>query len=143
MDERYPSATTLPDRRNAGDNHKPELNRAAERGGSPTGQGRTPLNDVASHASEAAGEVIEHAKTAATQVVDHAAEAAGETVAAVATDLAKRAPEMARSVREQAGAAYAQGTEYVSRNVRTYPLMTLFIAGAVGYGLGYIMSSRQ
>lgn len=146
MDDRSPSAATFPERSNAGNNQNRKVDSSTEQSGSTTEQLRKPLEDVTSHATDAAGDVIEHAKAAAKEVVDHATQAAGETVAAVATDLAKEAPNMAQGVRERAGAAaeaaYAQGSEYVSRNVKTYPLTTLLIAGAVGYGLGYIFSRQ-
>jgi ElaB/YqjD/DUF883 family membrane-anchored ribosome-binding protein len=146
MDDRHPSAKTSPDRSNAGGDKKSELNRIREQSGSLADDAGKPAEDLATHASHAAGEVLEHAKTAATEVIDHATQAAGETVAAVATDVARRTPEIARSVRERAAnaaeAAYVQGTEYASRNVRTYPLTTLLVAGAVGYGLGYIFSRQ-
>lgn len=103
--------------------------------------------DLVGHATNAAGEVIEHAKSAADEVIDHAKTAAGETLTSLAEDVARQAPEIARQVRDQAGKAaddlYRSGSEYVSRQVETYPLSALVVAAAVGYGLGYLFSRRD
>lgn len=57
--------------------------------------------------------------------------------------------ELARRAREQAATAsdvlYQQGTragEYLSCNVNEYRLAALLIAGAVGYGLTYLIHTR-
>ena len=59
------------------------------------------------------------------------------------------AQELAQRVREQASMAtdalYRQGTragEYLTRNVNEYPLVALLIAGAIGYGLAYLIHTR-
>src|ERR1051325_8680798 len=61
----------------------------------------------------------------------------------------ERAASMARNVGEQAsaatGALYEQGAragDYVSRNVNEYPLPALLVAGAVGYGLAYLIHTQ-
>jgi hypothetical protein len=58
------------------------------------------------------------------------------------------ANDWARWAREQAGAAgerlYQQGarlSEYATENVKTYPAMSLFVAGVVGYGIAYLIHS--
>ena len=102
--------------------------------------------DLIGHVTNAAGEVIEHAKSAAEEVMDHAKTAAGEKLTSVAEDVARQAPEIARQVRDQASQAandlYRSGSEYLSRQVETYPLSGLVIAAAIGYGLGYLFSRR-
>ena len=69
---------------------------------------------------------------------------AGEQARAMAAG----AQDMARRAADQASAAgevlYDQGTragEYLTRNVNEYPIAALLIAGAVGYGLGYLIHS--
>jgi hypothetical protein len=56
------------------------------------------------------------------------------------------ADDWARWAREQAGVAgerlYQQGarlSEYATENVKAYPAMALFVAGAVGYGIAYLI----
>jgi len=41
-----------------------------------------------------------------------------------------------------AEAAYEQGGEYISRNIRRYPVTALLIAAALGYGVGYLVNRR-
>jgi ElaB/YqjD/DUF883 family membrane-anchored ribosome-binding protein len=73
----------------------------------------------------------------------------GEQARAAIADPGATAQELARRAREQAAIAgdalYQQGTragEYLTRNVNEYPLVTLLIAGAVGYGLAYLIHAR-
>jgi hypothetical protein len=72
-----------------------------------------------------------------------------EQARAAMADPGATAQELARRAREQAAMAtdvlYEQGTragEYLSRNVNEYPLAALLIAGAVGYGLAYLIHTR-
>jgi hypothetical protein len=65
------------------------------------------------------------------------------------TGVMEQAGSMARNLGEQAsaatGALYQQGTragEYVSRNVNEYPLPALLVAGAIGYGLAYLIHTQ-
>jgi len=61
----------------------------------------------------------------------------------------EQAGSVARNLGEQASAAsdalYQQGAragDYVSRNVNEYPLPALLVAGAVGYGLAYLIHTQ-
>jgi hypothetical protein len=61
----------------------------------------------------------------------------------------EQAGNVARNLSEQAsaasGALYQQGAragDYVSRNVNEYPLPALLVAGAVGYGLAYLIHTQ-
>jgi hypothetical protein len=72
-----------------------------------------------------------------------------EQTRAAMSDPGATAQELARRAREQAAIAgdalYQQGTragEYLTRNVNEYPLVALLIAGAVGYGLAYLIHTR-
>lgn len=79
---------------------------------------------------------MEQAKTMARNVGEQARDIAN-TATSTAQDLARRA-------REQTDTIYQQGTqasEYLTRNVNEYPLTALLVAGAVGYGLGYLIHS--
>lgn len=104
---------------------------------------KSAAGDVATHAAKAGGEVVEHAKTATEDIIDHA----GEALTSMTEDMARQAPEIARRVRDQAGALaddlYHSCSEYMSRGVATYPLTSLLMAAVVGYGLGYLFSHRQ
>jgi hypothetical protein len=72
-----------------------------------------------------------------------------EQARAAMADPGATAQELARRAREQTAMAsdvlYHQGTrtgEYLTRKVNEYPLATLLIAGAVGYGLAYLIHTR-
>ena len=65
------------------------------------------------------------------------------------TGIMEQAGSMARNLGEQAsaatGALYQQGAragDYVSRNVNEYPLPALLVAGAIGYGLAYLIHTQ-
>ena len=73
----------------------------------------------------------------------------GEQARSAMGEAGATAQELAQRVREQASMAtdalYQQGTragEYLSRNVNEYPLAALLIAGAIGYGLAYLIHTR-
>jgi hypothetical protein len=73
----------------------------------------------------------------------------GEQARSAIGEACATAQELAQRTREQASTAtdvlYQQGTragEYLSRNVNEYPLPALLIAGAIGYGLGYLIHTR-
>jgi hypothetical protein len=75
-----------------------------------------------------------------------AARNVGEQAWSAASAPVATAQDMARRAREQTGAAgdtlYQQGAragEYVTRNINEYPLTALMIAGAVGYGIAYLV----
>ena len=102
--------------------------------------------DLVTHTTKAAGEVVEHAKAAAEEIIDHAKSTAGEALTSMAEDVARQAPEIAQRVRDQAATVaddlYRTGGEYASRQVETYPLTSLLLAAAMGYGVGYLLSRR-
>jgi hypothetical protein len=69
--------------------------------------------------------------------------------AAPGPGIMEQAGSMARNLGEQAsaatGALYNQGAragDYVSRNVNEYPLPALLVAGAIGYGLAYLIHTQ-
>jgi hypothetical protein len=73
----------------------------------------------------------------------------GEQARSAISEAGATAQELTRRAREQASTAtdvfYQQGTragEYLSRNVNEYPLPALLAAGAVGYGLAYLIHTR-
>jgi hypothetical protein len=87
--------------------------------------------------SDVLTDTMEQAKTAARNV--------GEQAWSAAASAGTAAQDLARRTRDQAGGAlYEQGSrasEYLTRNVNEYPLAALLIAGAVGYGMAYLMHS--
>ena len=103
-------------------------------------------SDIIRGVRNASGEIIEHAKTAADGVIDQAQQAASEALTGSLQDLGTQAQEMARNASEHAAAAaenlYQHGSEYVSRKTRNFPISAVLIAGALGYGIGYLSSRR-
>ena len=96
-------------------------------------------------AGEQAQELAHDAMEQTSATVRHLSEQARAAMA----DPGATAQELARRAREQAAIAgdalYQQGTragEYLTRNVNEYPLAALLIAGAVGYGLAYLIHAR-
>ena len=90
---------------------------------------------------------LEQAKTMARNVGEQArniANTAGEQARTIADTASSTAQDLARRAREQTDTLYQQGTqasEYLTRNVNEYPLTALLVAGAIGYGLGYLIHS--
>jgi ElaB/YqjD/DUF883 family membrane-anchored ribosome-binding protein len=101
---------------------------------------------VLDEAGEQAQKLADDAMEQTSATVRHLSEQARAAVA----DPGATAQELARRAREQAAIAgdalYQQGTragEYLTRNVNEYPLAALLIAGAVGYGLAYLIHARR
>lgn len=61
--------------------------------------------------------------------------AAASNPVATAQDLARRAGEQTVEQSQRAG-------EYLTRNVNEYPLPALMVAGAIGYGIAYLVHSN-
>jgi ElaB/YqjD/DUF883 family membrane-anchored ribosome-binding protein len=102
--------------------------------GTMTGN-RDAQNQGRDGASNEAG-TLEQAKTMARNV--------GEQARSIANTATNTAQDLARRAREQTDTLYQQGTqagEYLTRNVNEYPLTALLVAGAIGYGLGYLIHS--
>jgi hypothetical protein len=73
----------------------------------------------------------------------------GEQARSAMADPGATAQEVARRAREQGAMAsdmlYQQGAragEYLTRNINEYPLTALLVAGAVGYGLAYLIHAQ-
>ncbi len=106
--------------------------------------GKTALDQGRQQAQKAAalaGDTMEQAKTMARDV--------GEQARAAAADAGAAAQDLARRARDQATAAsdalYRQGMragEYLTENVNEYPLTALLIAGAIGYGIAFLIHAR-
>ena len=88
------------------------------------------------------GQPVEKAKAMVRNIGNQARAAAADPDATV--------QELARRAREQARAAgdvlYRQGQrtgEYLTQNVKEYPLAALVMAGMIGYGLAYLIHTRR
>ena len=77
----------------------------------------------------------------------------GEQAKAITASASESAEELGRRARDQASAAVSaardtiaqQGTragEYLTQNVNEYPITSLLIAGAIGYGLACLFHNR-
>ncbi|MBV8889427.1 MAG: hypothetical protein JO305_07135 [Alphaproteobacteria bacterium] len=120
--------------------------------------------DSADDATEQASNLVEQGKAkvqelqgAASDAMQQARSTAqdlGQQARSAMSDAAGAAQDIARRARDQASAAagnlyeqgsralYEQGSRaggYLSRNVEENPLAALLIAGAVGYGLAYLI----
>ena len=80
------------------------------------------------------GGMIEKARTVGADVARNVGEQA-RTAAATAQELARRAGEQTYEQSQRAG-------EYLTRNVNEYPLAALMVAGAIGYGIAYLVHSN-
>ena len=106
--------------------------------------GKTALDQGRQQAHQAtamAGDTMEQARTMARNV--------GEQARATAAEASATAQDLARRARDQAAAAsdalYQHGMragEYLTENVNEYPLTALLIAGAIGYGLAFLIHAQ-
>jgi ElaB/YqjD/DUF883 family membrane-anchored ribosome-binding protein len=109
---------------------------------------RDKVGELAAQTQKAAQDRIEQSKPVLHDLQASAGEAMDK-----ATDLARQASragvetvtEVSGMARDVASQAYQQGTRaggYVSEFVREQPLAALLIAGAVGYGIAYLIHQR-
>jgi ElaB/YqjD/DUF883 family membrane-anchored ribosome-binding protein len=100
---------------------------------------------VGEQAISAVGDVGEQAKSAASDTIERARQI-GEQAGPAASSAVATAQELARRAREQTSAATdiiseqsARASQYLTRNVNDYPLTSLLVAGAIGYGIAYLV----
>ena len=106
--------------------------------------------DVLTQAKDAAGEVISKAKTAAGDFIEKNLGADTLSKATdIVEDLGEKAQDIARRTRDQASVAAQnvrqQGNRagvYLSENVQANPVPAVLIAGAIGFGLAYLIYRR-
>jgi ElaB/YqjD/DUF883 family membrane-anchored ribosome-binding protein len=97
-------------------------------------QGRAVLKDV----QASAGEAVEKATALAHDVsaaAGQAAAQAGEIMQGAARDVGTQAEQAAQAVYQQG----ARAGGYLSRYAAEQPLSALLVAGAIGYGLAYLI----
>lgn len=119
------------------DTSRQRIQPAGTMGGSDDGG----MGATADTATEATGGMTEQARNMVRNLGEQARSAMGDP-GATAQDLARRAREQASMAGD---ALYQQGTragEYLSRNINEYPFAALLIAGAVGYGLAYLIHAQ-
>ena len=101
-------------------------------------------NRIGNQVSAAANDAKNGVTAAVGTLSDLAGQARSAAVEAVNT-IQGAAIETGKHVRDAAAETYRQGAragEYVSRNTAEQPLLALLIAGAVGYGLAYMIRRR-
>jgi len=101
-------------------------------------------NRISDQVSGAANDVKNGVTAAAGTLSDLAGQARSAAVEAVNT-IQGAAIETGKQVCDAAAKTYRQGAragEYVSRNTAEQPLLALLIAGAVGYGIAYMIHRR-
>ena len=94
-------------------------------------QGRRSLQESAGEAIDKAADLARKASTAGVEAVTQASDA----IQGVAKDLGNQASQAATAVYERGAAAKG----YVSRYAAEQPLSALLIAGAIGYGIAYLV----
>jgi ElaB/YqjD/DUF883 family membrane-anchored ribosome-binding protein len=101
-------------------------------------------NRIGDQASEAAKNLRSGINSAMETGSDLAGKAQAAAVEAGGR-IQNAAAETAKQVSDAAAKTYAQGqraSEYVSRNTAEQPLVALLIAGAIGYGIAYMLHGR-
>jgi ElaB/YqjD/DUF883 family membrane-anchored ribosome-binding protein len=126
--------TSEMDKHREQDRNKDNARRGSESMASTGGDGM--MGNRSGHDGGSGEGTLEQAKTMARNV--------GEQARNIANTASSTAQDLARQAREQSDTLYQQGTqasEYLARNVKEYPLTALLVAGAIGYGLGYLIHS--
>ena len=98
-------------------------------------------NRISDQVSRAANDVKNGVTGAAGTLSDLAGQARSAAVEAVNT-IQGAAIEIGKHIRDAASETYRQGAragEYVSRNTAEQPMLALLIAGAIGYGIAYMI----
>src|SRR3954453_7064619 len=90
-----------------------------------------------------AGDMLAQAKNAARDAVEHAKAAAGEALASAAENLGEHASDRAAATAEALRRHTRGAGDRISRDAAANPLSALLVAGAVGYGLGYLLHRSQ
>jgi hypothetical protein len=99
------------------------------------------IADQASNLKNAAGDVIENSVESVTGLAGKARTAAAEAGSAIQG----AAIETGKRVADAAAKTYRQGmqtSEYLSQRTAEQPLLALVIAGAIGYGIAYLVHRR-
>ena len=86
-----------------------------------------------------AGNTPARVKNAAGDAVEHVKAAAAEALASVAENVGEQARNQAAATAEVALRQTRRAGDRLSRYAAANPLTALLVAGAVGYGLGYLM----
>ena len=90
-----------------------------------------------------AGDMPARVNNATGDAVEHVKAAAGEALASVAENLGEQARGQAAATAEALLRPTRRAGERLSRYAAAKPLTALLVAGAVGYGLGYLMHRSQ
>jgi ElaB/YqjD/DUF883 family membrane-anchored ribosome-binding protein len=102
-------------------------------------------NRLSKRASASAEDFTERARDLAQQAASMAGEAASALAEARhgAWDVAQKAGAGARGLANQAYRSGRQGAEDLADRVEERPLLALLVAGAIGYGLAYLLHARR
>jgi|tagenome__1003787_1003787.scaffolds.fasta_scaffold20943314_2 ElaB/YqjD/DUF883 family membrane-anchored ribosome-binding protein len=90
-----------------------------------------------------AGDMLAQAKNAASDAVEHAKAAAGEALASAAENLGEHASDQAAATAEALRRQTRRAGHRLSHYAAANPLTALLVAGAVGYGFGYLLHHSQ
>ena len=90
-----------------------------------------------------AGDMPAGVKNAAGDAVEHVKAAAGEALASVAENIGEQARDEAGAAAEALLRQTRRAGDRLSRYATAKPLTALLVAGAVGYGLGYLLHRSQ
>jgi len=104
---------------------------------------REPSNGNTHESHHEAGDIPAGVKNAAGDAVEHIKAAAGEALASVAENIGEQARDEAGAAAEALLRQTRRAGDRLSRYATAKPLTALLVAGAVGYGLGYLMQRSQ
>ena len=90
-----------------------------------------------------AGDMPARVKNAAGDAVEHVKAAAGEALASAAENIGEPAGDEAAEAAEALLGHTRRAGDRVLRSAAANPLTALMVAGAVGYGLGYLLHRSQ
>jgi ElaB/YqjD/DUF883 family membrane-anchored ribosome-binding protein len=103
-----------------------------------TEMGSDLANKAQTAAAQAGGTIRQAATETSKQLADAAAKTYQQGTQAAAEYVNKQSAQVADYVSKQG----TQAAEYVTRNTAEQPWMALLIAGAIGYGLAYMIHAR-
>ena len=131
------------------DEHRPkvrDISEAAAKAASAAAKAKAAREQSNGNTHEShheAGDIPAGVKNAAGDAVEHIKAAAGEALASAAENIGEPAGDEAAEAAEALLGHTRRAGDRVLRSAAANPLTALLVAGAVGYGLGYLLHRSQ